>query len=86
MQDRDWTGTAAAFIALAMTAGVWLWPQGERPAGAAPDHGRAVSLAEDRSAEEVKRWRAEARRWDGTTDGIQLSAASPVAAEPAILR
>src|SRR5690242_20327655 len=32
MQECDWTGTAAAVTALALTAGVWLWPADHAPA------------------------------------------------------
>lgn len=77
MQDRDWTGTAAAVTALALTAGVWLWPeQAPRPsAPSAGPHTIADNRADDDMAD-LARWRAEARRWDGTADAVQLSAAA----------
>jgi hypothetical protein len=74
MQDRDWTGTAAAVTALALTAGVWLWPQ-EAPHRAAPP-ANPLSVADD-GTDDMARWRAEARRWDGSAETIQLSAAAP---------
>lgn len=83
MQDRDWTGTAVAVTALAMTAGVWLWPQAETPRPTPVDPRGHLAMAHDRSAEEAARWRDEARRWDSSAPTIQLSAA---AADPAVLR
>ncbi|MGE5515124.1 MAG: hypothetical protein ACM31D_04815 [Bacteroidota bacterium] len=96
MQDRDWTGTAAAVTALALTAGVWLWPE-EAPQNSTPPRAAALShgvgdtrnaddLARWRNAEDLARWRAEAQRWDGTSDAVQLSAAGISEATPAIIR
>ncbi|MCR6628735.1 MAG: hypothetical protein NVV74_00985 [Magnetospirillum sp.] len=55
MEDRDWTGTAAALAALAMTAGVWLWAPDEAPP--------ARSGGEEQMAGDLQQWRDEARRW-----------------------
>lgn len=72
MQDRDWTGTATAVTALALTAGVWLWSDDvPRPAPTLDSHHGADS----RTAEDMARWQAEARRWDGAATPVQLSAA-----------
>lgn len=81
MQDRDWTGTAAAVTALALTAGVWLWPQETPHRASAPQE-----LASARNADDLARWRAEAQRWDGTGDAVQLSAAGMTEATPAVIR
>lgn len=72
MQDRDWTGTAAAIAALAMTAGVWLWPTAEH--GPAPVRDNATVATDD----DMARWRAEARRWDSPQQpaAVQISAAT----------
>lgn len=70
MHDRDWTATVAAFTALALTAGVWLWP-GPDTASPAPRDTQAAANDAD-----MARWREEARRWDGPQrpDAVQLSA------------
>lgn len=96
MLDRDWTGTAAAVTALALTAGVWLWPeeasQNSPPMRAAVlshgagDNRNAEDFARWRNAEDLARWRAEAQRWDGVGDAVQLSAAGISEATPAIIR
>lgn len=88
MQDRDWTGTAAAITALAMAAGVWLWPETAPPHATAP---MAHSVAADQGApDDMARWRDEARRWaqrgDGVTESVQLSAAAPSETAPAVIR
>jgi hypothetical protein len=74
MEDRDWTGTAAAIAAVAMTAGVWLWNPNPPP----PRH----SAADDHATQELAQWRDEALRWsmersDGTARETQLSSVSP---------
>lgn len=71
MDDRDWTGTAAAVFALILTAGVWLWPSNETPRPVSQDRFAVLQGAED-----MARWREEARRWDTgpQPDAIQLSA------------
>lgn len=83
MQECDWTGTAAAVTALALTAGVWLWPTDHAPApvaALAAHHQMAEQAARD---DDLARWRAEARRWDGSADQVQLSSAG---ATDAVLR
>ncbi|HLO75731.1 MAG TPA: hypothetical protein VK196_04675 [Magnetospirillum sp.] len=82
MQDRDWTGTAAAIIALALTAGVWLWPEADRPGATTSVSASRQQVADD----ELARWRAEARRWDGTADTVQLSSAGAAEPSPPVLR
>lgn len=83
MQDRDWTGIAAAVTALAMTAAVWLWPQAETPPTAAADPRVAQAAALDgHGSDDMARWRAEARRWDARGETVQLSAAQ--ASEPSV--
>lgn len=73
MQDRDWTGIAAAVTALAMTAGVWLWPPADTPR---PEAATAQAVALDPpAADEMARWQAEARRWDGPGEAVQISSA-----------
>jgi hypothetical protein len=80
MQDRDWTGTAAAVTALAMTAAVWLWPQAETPRNAAP-----VVTLDDRGGDDMARWHAEAQRWDGLGTAVQLSSAqAPETVQPVV--
>lgn len=81
MQDRDWTGTAAAVTALAMTAGVWLWPQ-PRPITETPP--TAITVGEHGG--DMARWLAEARRWDGSdaAETVQLSAAQATDANPVV--
>ena len=80
MQECDWTGTAAAVTALALTAGVWLWPADEAPRDTASALSHQQAVAEQRAhAEDMARWRAEARRWDGSADQVQLSSAGTTA-------
>lgn len=79
MLDRDWTGTAAAVTALALTAGVWLWPEHRPHETAASATAQAM---DDRGTEDLARWRAEARRWDGLPDPVQLSSVATAAEAP----
>lgn len=73
MEDRDWTGTAAAIAAVAMTAGVWLWnPQHTPP---------ARPVADDHAARELAQWRDEASRWSLERGNGAETQLSSVAAE-----
>jgi hypothetical protein len=55
MGNRDWTGTAAAIVAVVMTAGVWLWNPSPAPAPRA--------AGDEHAARELAQWRFEASRW-----------------------
>lgn len=67
MHESDWTGTAAAVTAVALTIGVWLWPT--------PDSSHPVAtLAQPQDQDDLSRLRAEAKRWDG----VQVSSAPAV--------
>lgn len=75
MEDRDWMGTAVAVIALAMTAGVWLWPATPTAVPNGRHHGdwhAAIQESRDQNAA----WRAEARRWDEPGPAGQMLAAA----------
>lgn len=71
MHESDWTGTAAAVTAVALTIGVWLWPISD------PAPSAAVQ-AQDQ--DDLARLRAEARRWDGADRplAVQVSSAPAI--------
>lgn len=90
MQECDWTGTAAAVTALALTAGVWLWPADDashantKAAATAAHH--PWTAERDSRDDDMARWRAEARRWDGGAGQVQLSAAGTAETTAPVLR
>lgn len=83
MQECDWTGTAAAVTALALTAGVWLWPADKAPAPRAAIAGHHLPAADQ---DDLARWRDEARRWDGSIEQVQLSSAGAAEVTAPVIR
>lgn len=68
MDERDWTGTAAAFAAVAMAAAVWLWGPDRStgqtappPQAAAQENPSAMVASETQlSASQLEQWRLPA--------------------------